>query len=146
MKWLDGSFIIDESKIDELEKQEYLKLAFVNLREGKPLQIEVAQDTGRVRILTDNMETAGDLVQDLCLFMDIQTDIPSVAEFPFEMENLKEILSNINNYNEIRMRLTADMADSIKNAKTFVVKAEDARILSQMYWKCSKLLLLTCGV
>nr|BAJ93985.1 predicted protein [Hordeum vulgare subsp. vulgare] len=132
VKWLDSSFIIDESKVDELEKQEALKLAFVNLREGKPLQIEVSQDTGRVKLFTDNMETAGDMIQDLCLFMDIQTDITSVAEFPLEMENLKEVLSKINNYNEIRMRLTADMADSIKNAKTFVVKAEDARILSQM--------------
>lgn len=77
------------------------------------------------------MEVAGDIIQDLCSFMNIQ-ELESYADFPKEMEELKDVIKKVNDYNEVRLHLAADMAEAIRNAKIFVVKAEDARILGDM--------------
>ena len=38
----------------------------------------------------------------------------------------------VDEYNAIRLKLTAEMADSSNVVKTLVIKAEDARILGDM--------------
>jgi hypothetical protein len=125
-------FIIDEKIQQQLEKQDSLDVAFVNLYDGKPLILNIhTQTEGKLLIRTDSMEVAGDIVQDLCSFINVQ-DLESLAEFPVEMEELKTVIKKVNDYNEVRLHLAADMAESIRNAKTFIVKAEDARILGDM--------------
>lgn len=125
-------FILDEKTQENLEKQEVLDISFINLYDSKPLILNIhSQTDGKILIRTDNMEVAGDLVQDLCSFMNIQ-DMESHAEFPQEMEELKGLIKKVNDYNDARLHLVADMAESIRNAKTFVVKAEDSRILGDM--------------
>ncbi len=115
-----------------MEKQEVLDIGFINLYDSKPLIMHIhTQTDGKVLIRTDNMEVAGDIVQDICNFMNI-SDLESNAEFPVEMEELKGLIKKVQDFNEVRLHLAADMADQIRNAKTFVVKAEDARILGDM--------------
>jgi Bardet-Biedl syndrome 2 protein len=130
---MSQSFIIDEKVQEQLEKQDQMDLAFINLADGKPLILNLyAQTEGKIMIRTDNMEVAGDVIQDLCSFMNI-AEMESTADFPIEMEDLKGVIKKVNDFNEVRLHLAADMADSIRNAKTFIVKAEDARILGDMY-------------
>jgi Bardet-Biedl syndrome 2 protein len=57
----------------------------------------------------------------------------SIAYFPAEMKTFHDALDKVNDYNETRTKLTAEMADSSNLIKTLVIKAEDARILNQMY-------------
>ena len=42
------------------------------------------------------------------------------------------MLLKVDEYNATRLQLTAEMADSSQQAKTLVIKAEDARILGDI--------------
>ncbi len=133
MRWISQSFIVDEKVLENFEKESSaLNIAFINLYDGKPLIIDInTQADGKVLIKTDSMDVAGDIVQDLCSIMNI-SDLDSNADFPKEMEELKVVIKKVNDFNEVRLHLAADMAEAIRNAKVFVVKAEDARILGDM--------------
>jgi Bardet-Biedl syndrome 2 protein len=132
VKWLDQGFILPEGTVDQLEKQDHIDVQFVDLSDQKSMQFIFAGHTeGKIIIKSDSLETAGDMVQDLCSFMNIQ-ELESVADFPVEMEELKSVIKKVNDFNEVRLHLTADMAESVRNAKTFIVRAEDARILGDM--------------
>jgi len=48
----------------------------------------------QVCIRTDNMELAGDIVQELCDFLNV-TEMPSTADFPLEFEALQTILTMV---------------------------------------------------
>lgn len=82
-------------------------------------------------VRTADMETAGDIIQDLVSFMSLK-DLESVADFPDEINNLKRIFKEVEDYNAARLHITGDIADAVGNVKTFIVKAEDARLLSDM--------------
>merc|ERR1711865_479168 len=59
-------------------------------------------------------------------------ELESIANFPEEMEKFKGVLLRVDEYNEVRLRLTAEMADSSNLVKALIVKAEDYRMLSDM--------------
>uniref|UniRef100_A0A7S0L2Q7 Bardet-Biedl syndrome 2 protein homolog n=1 Tax=Coccolithus braarudii TaxID=221442 RepID=A0A7S0L2Q7_9EUKA len=113
-------------------KEDDLEQGFVSLRDGQPLWIRMTSEVGcTVQIHTEDMELAGEVLQDLCSSLGI-TELESVAEFPLEMEKFREVLLKVDEYNAARLRLTAEMADSSNQAKTLVIKAEDARLLGDM--------------
>ena len=82
-------------------------------------------------IRTDNLEVAGDFVQELCTGLGI-TELESTADFPYDMEEFRNVLVKVDEHNAVRLRLTAEVADSSNAVKSFVIKAEDARILTDM--------------
>lgn len=84
------------------------------------------RQSGLVSIRTDDMETAGEMVQDLAGFLQV-SDLESSANFPAEMEKFQETLTKVDEYNAVRMKLTAEMADSANLVKALIVKAEDYR-------------------
>merc|ERR1719326_2390052 len=86
---------------------------------------------GKVTIKSDDLEVAGDIVQDLCTYLQI-TELESTADFPDEMEKFKSVLMKVDEYNAVRLKLTAEMADSSNLVKALIVKAEDYRMLSDM--------------
>merc|ERR1719389_1109996 len=86
---------------------------------------------GKITIRTDNMEVAGDIIQDFCAALQID-ELESTASFPEEMEKFKSVLMKVDEYNAVRLRLTAEMADSSNLVKALIVKAEDYRMLSDM--------------
>merc|ERR1712157_588091 len=49
-----------------------------------------------------------------------------------EMEKFKHVLMKVDEYNAVRLKLTAEMADSANLVKALIVKAEDYRMLSDM--------------
>ena len=75
------------------------------------------------------MGIVGNLVQDLFAFLKVG-DIASVADFPAEMQKLKHVLDDVEQYTATRQHLTAEMADSSHTIKTQVIRSEDARILA----------------
>ena len=82
-------------------------------------------------IRADSMEAAGDFVQEMCAKLDID-ELESVVDFPDDVEVFGEVLDRVDDRNAARSRLVADVADGSNAVKTFVIKAEDARILGDM--------------
>lgn len=77
------------------------------------------------------MDMAGEMVTDLAAYLGIM-DLTSVADFPKAMEDFKGVLEKVEEYNQTRLRMNADMADSTNMIKQLLIKAEDARILGDM--------------
>ncbi|KAJ4460589.1 putative Bardet-Biedl syndrome 2 protein [Paratrimastix pyriformis] len=116
------------------ENPDRIDLLFSALGKGDPLGLVVAPAEGgsyQVTIRTDDMELAGDLVQDLCQFLQ-RAELDSLADFPTEMERFQKVLQKVLEFNALRLKLTADMADGSNLVKALVVKAEDARLLGNM--------------
>jgi Bardet-Biedl syndrome 2 protein len=84
-----------------------------------------------VTIKTDNMDLAGDIIQALCVFLKIE-DLQVTADFPDEMDKLKDVLVKVDEYHAVRQKLTAEMADHSNLIRSLVVRAEDARIMGDM--------------
>eukprot|EP01116_Phalansterium_solitarium_P000261 TRINITY_DN10162_c0_g1_i1.p1 TRINITY_DN10162_c0_g1~~TRINITY_DN10162_c0_g1_i1.p1 ORF type:complete len:808 (+),score=333.31 TRINITY_DN10162_c0_g1_i1:386-2809(+) len=100
---------------------------FVSLRTGSPLRISVRD--AKMTIRTDDVEAAGDIIQDLCECLSIDS-LESTAYFPEELNLFHDALSKVTDFNAVRAKLTSEMADSSNLIKMLVVKAEDARILA----------------
>jgi Bardet-Biedl syndrome 2 protein len=77
------------------------------------------------------MGLAGDVVQDLCHALDV-SELETECDFPDEFEELGKTLDAVTELNALRMRLTAEMADSTNEVKALIIRAEDARMLGDM--------------
>lgn len=128
-----------QTAFNMLQRQEFSSndsfflACFKNVKNDEALIIELTPDgkNSKVYIKTDNMELAGDIVQDLCRYLKIG-DLESVAEFANDMNEFKVVLSHVEEYNATRLRLSAEIADQANVVKTMVIKAEDARILNDV--------------
>jgi Ciliary BBSome complex subunit 2, C-terminal len=75
------------------------------------------------------------------------SELESVAEFPHEMAAFKTVLSSVTEYNSLRMKLTADMADSAQRVKALVIKVSAAQrysVYTALY--LTKVLLLCTSI
>eukprot|EP00736_Rhodelphis_marinus_P001569 Rmarinus@m.8620 len=128
--WMNGAFNFHYQTRGN-EKSIVIKFKF--LRDSQaPLHIRIrVKGVCEVEILTADMEVAGEIVQDLCAFLDI-SELQSEADFPAEMESFRDVLLKVDEYNAVRLKLTADMADATNLVKQLVIKAEDARLLGDM--------------
>ena len=48
----------------------------------------------QVTLHTDDMDLAGDIIQNMCMFLN-KEDLQSTADFPQQMEHLKEVLVKV---------------------------------------------------
>ena len=128
-KWIAHTF--QASGVKD-ETGESILQAFVSLRDGRPLWLRMTPDAGGTfHVLTEDIELAGEVLQDLCNTLQV-VELESLAEFPAEMEAFRAVLLRVDEFNAARLQLTAEMADQSNNAKTMVIKAEDARILGDI--------------
>ena len=105
---------------------------FISLRNQNILTIDMSTENGgRMEIRTNSIELAGDIVQDLSSNLEIK-ELKSTADFTSELEDFNKVLMKVDGYNAVRIRLTMEMADSSQIVKALVIRAEDARILSEM--------------
>merc|ERR1719424_1786346 len=118
--WLKATFNVEVPNAESS-----LSVGFTSLRDGKALWLILTpKDGGTMQVLTEDMELAGEVLQDLCTFLQI-SELESVAEFPAEMETFRAVLLRVDDYNAARIKMTAEMADSSNLAKTLVIKARD---------------------
>lgn len=108
-----------------------LQVRFLCLRNGLKVLFASGGQGGEVGIRCDDIDVTGDFVQDLATKLNI-TELSSVADFPVEFDAFREVLVKVEEYNQVRMKLTAEMADSTQFVKSLVIKAEDSRILGDM--------------
>lgn len=64
------------------------------------------------------MELAGDIIQDIAKFFKI-TELESAVNFPQELEAFEDVLKRVAEYNSLRVRMSADMADDSQRVKVF---------------------------
>lgn len=59
-------------------------------------------------------------------------DLATVANFPRQMEDLRNILKQVDELQKVRQQLTAEMADNSGVIGNLVVRAEDARMMNHV--------------
>lgn len=76
----------------------------------------------------DSVQLAARLVQDMAQVFGISA-LTCEADFPKDLETLRQLLAQVADYNANRVKLSTDMADMCNMVKERVVKAEDCRII-----------------
>jgi Bardet-Biedl syndrome 2 protein len=137
MMWISRAFYL--GNIGDLPKHlSGVDMSFKNIREeGKDLRLTMQGSEGGVMtIACDDMELAGDIVQDMCATLKIKT-LEAEADFQSEEKEFLKVLDEINDYKSIAKKLSAEIADSTQILKNMIVQAEDARINAAMDIMCS---------
>eukprot|EP00516_Mucochytrium_quahogii_P000978 CAMPEP_0203749128 /NCGR_PEP_ID=MMETSP0098-20131031/3800_1 /ASSEMBLY_ACC=CAM_ASM_000208 /TAXON_ID=96639 /ORGANISM=" , Strain NY0313808BC1" /LENGTH=801 /DNA_ID=CAMNT_0050638095 /DNA_START=282 /DNA_END=2684 /DNA_ORIENTATION=+ len=96
----------------------------------KEQMIEKRIDT-KVQLQCDRLDLASQIVQSLATELDI-TYLEASADFPKEMRQLEGYMNDVQEYNSIRQKLGAEMADESHYIKTLIIKGEDARMLNDI--------------
>ncbi len=68
-----------------------------------------------------------------CMCTYFYQDLEVLAEFPKHMADLRNVLSQVDEFQKVRQRLSAEMADNSGVIRNLVVRAEDARMMNDMW-------------
>jgi Bardet-Biedl syndrome 2 protein len=111
---------------NEIDNFDFLKLSLVCLRDSTPLKITFYNDSSIV-IETENIELAGNLVQSIAQFMNIQ-NLDSIASFPTTVDKFRKLFDKLQGLQESANFLRTDTSLKVNLAKMLVLRAEDAKI------------------
>ncbi|TMW68821.1 hypothetical protein Poli38472_006289 [Pythium oligandrum] len=125
--WLEQAFAITTPMQAEATAQ--IETYFKCFKDGTPLIISFTPNETIIR--TDDMQLAAELVQDMCTHL-AWRELESLADFPRQMDEFKNLLLRVDECNAIRLKLTGEMADDSNQVKNLVIRVEDARILNDM--------------
>mmetsp|Transcript_10478 Transcript_10478/g.25127 ORF Transcript_10478/g.25127 Transcript_10478/m.25127 type:complete len:701 (-) Transcript_10478:93-2195(-) len=125
--WANNAF--SPEVVPEPDSPKLSSLRLISMRTGRRLTLLL--EGGVVTLGTDDMELAGDLVQDLCQSLQVG-ELESEADFAQEMGAFQQVLQRVDELNAVRLKMTVDMADSSNIVKQLVIRAEDARMLGEM--------------
>ncbi|KAG7166018.1 Bardet-Biedl syndrome 2 protein homolog [Homarus americanus] len=127
--WINSSFLL----LEDLQADEDggLDVSFLSLRSSMPLIIQASPQC-EITVRTDDMDLAGDIMQALSNYLNLE-DLQVEADFPVELDQLGSVLERVEEYHATRQRLSAEMADHSGVIRTLVVRAEDARLMSDMH-------------
>lgn len=78
---------------EEIESDNSINLAFMALRNNKPLILKM-EVNGQMTIRTDDMDLAGNLIQSLAAYLNIP-DLQVNCDFPDEFEILEQTLIKV---------------------------------------------------
>ncbi|KAL4225721.1 Bardet-Biedl syndrome 2 protein [Mactra antiquata] len=126
--WINQNFLLQEDV--QCDSDGNVNFAFMSLRGSGPFHFKM-DVSGTVTLKTDDMDLAGDIVQTLASFLNID-DLQTTIDYPEEMEKLRETLVKVDEYHAVRQKLTAEMADHSNLIRSLVVRAEDARLMGDM--------------
>ncbi|GFG30618.1 hypothetical protein Cfor_05179 [Coptotermes formosanus] len=125
--WINQNFLL----LTDYEVEGDLNTTFLSLRDN--VEVTLSMDSnGQMSVITHNMALAGDIIQSLATFLNLQELQVVTANFPEEQEKIGELLKNISALQDVRLRLGAEMADHSGLIRSLVVRAEDARLLDDM--------------
>ncbi|KAF4656304.1 Bardet-Biedl syndrome 2 protein [Perkinsus olseni] len=129
--WIRESFLMaDWPKTLKEGSGEFLKVAFVSCRKARSadeeaLGLEIAMKVdGSVSITTDCMQLAADVIQHLCCFLKV-TELEASCRATAEVE---QAMLLVDEYDDLRQKLMADMAESARAVKELLVRMEDLRL------------------
>lgn len=90
--------------------------------------------SGSFTIRTNSMEIAGQVVQSLAVEYLNLPDLSSTVDFPGEIENLKKLITKVEEMQSVRASIDADIAENSVAVRSLVVRSEDARLLREWYF------------
>eukprot|EP00095_Tigriopus_kingsejongensis_P005469 maker-scaffold865_size87005-snap-gene-0.23 protein:Tk05469 transcript:maker-scaffold865_size87005-snap-gene-0.23-mRNA-1 annotation:"bardet-biedl syndrome 2 protein homolog" len=127
--WLNQTFLMGDDL--EPDSNGILTLAFSSLRvKNQELHIQMKPD-GTFKILCDNMDICGDMIQSLAEYLAVD-DLKSSCDFPLELGKMENLLEKAEELQSVRQRLSAEMADNSGMIRTLIVRAEDSRLMLDM--------------
>jgi len=134
LKWISKSFAVQNATYDEYGDS--FSIPFISLRNKDTTVVLQRESTGGSKNATytiwcDDMDLAGELIQHMANSTGVST-LACTCDFVHEMEEFQGVLQQVEDYNSIRLKLTAEMADNSGLVKNLVIKAEDSRILGDM--------------
>ncbi|KAG1682561.1 Bardet-Biedl syndrome 2 [Nymphon striatum] len=134
--WINHSFLL----MEDIEASNNINVTFLCIRTSSPLII-IMESSGDMMIRVDDIDVAGDLIQSLAQFLNIE-DLQVVADFPEEFDNITNLINNVTEIQSARQQLSADMADNSAIIRGYIVRAEDSRLMSDIYQgsECSRVI------
>ncbi|OQR96281.1 bardet-Biedl syndrome 2 protein [Achlya hypogyna] len=123
--WLKSAFLVSDPIEDGATHEHY----FRHMSGSMDLAIVVTPTDSYIHV--DDMAMAAEIIQDLCSYLQIE-ELPSIADFPKQMAEFRDLLVRVDDCNSIRLKLTGEMADDSNQIKNLVIRAEDARLLNDM--------------
>lgn len=133
--WAQKVFNLEDAKQDHvISKTDSLDFMLLHVRNNAQLIVQARSESDGtlIQISYDDLETVGDMVQDLCTFIKVTELKPESIDFPSEKQKALELVENISEYDKLRNHFSANIAESVNNAKVFVVKAEFSLMLGDM--------------
>lgn len=126
--WINRNFLLNKA----LDSSTYSELAlyFLSLRDGKELAI-LMDPSGKVTIQTDNIVLAGDLIQSLATYLNVE-QLKSIAHYPREEENCAGLLEKLRDLEMVKRRLNVDLSNKSSLIRNLIVRGEDARLLNDL--------------
>ncbi|CAF0848460.1 unnamed protein product [Rotaria sp. Silwood1] len=127
LAWINHDFLLAQEYAPNAAS---LYVTFLAVRNDSKLIIKMQQN-GQVTIQTDDMELAGNIVQSMGKFLNIE-DLQTTGDFPQELEMLQKVFTQIEEYQVARQRISSDMAEHANIIRSFLIRAEDARLLGDI--------------
>lgn len=82
--------------------------------------------------MTHELELAGNVLQDLCSYFQLN-ESETVITYPEIVEELTVLIQRIEKLDNVRNQFSINMAEIITFIKDIFVRAEDNRLLENMY-------------
>lgn len=128
MLWINRNFLL-QNAID-INTNTDLKLYMISLRDGKEVAIYM-DASGKVTIETDNITLAGDLIQSLASYLNLD-HLKSTADFPLEEQRCVELLEKLQDLESVKRKLNMDLGDKSSLIRNLIIRSEDARLLNDL--------------
>ncbi|XP_076802841.1 BBSome complex member BBS2-like [Clavelina lepadiformis] len=119
--WFNENFLLKQ----ELTCDDLLEVHLLALR-GGDCSFKMDQ-SGQIEITTDNLELAGDFIQSLASFLNLE-HLQTTAHIPMHLKRLEELIETVDNLHVVTQKLAAEMTDHSNLIRSLVVRAEDARL------------------
>jgi len=135
--WLENSFVCDRAVLAATttvtgtpnSATSTLAIGAIHVASKASVAISMGEEgPGVVKISTDDIELAADLVQDLMSWFGL-ADCDCVCDFPTVFNQLEKLMDEVGAYNATRNRISVDLAAAALDIKTLTVLTEDARLL-----------------
>lgn len=127
--WIEENFNIHKDELVKFIAGDYYDIRFMSLRTDKILQIFMRDN--EIRILTDEIELAGNIFQDLCVFFKVD-HLETTINFPDNVQALDATCKRIQKHDNMRNNYNINMTDIISRIKELFVRAEDSRLMDDI--------------
>ncbi|XP_050077103.1 Bardet-Biedl syndrome 2 protein homolog [Anopheles maculipalpis] len=125
--WVNQNFLLPsdiEYMTSDADATE-LKLNLISLRTAKSVCLHFSYD-GKTRFYTEDIGLAGDLVQSLVQFLNID-NMNSTACFPAVNEEVRELFQKLQGLQDTEKQINSEIVEHINQIKSHLIRAEDAR-------------------
>lgn len=126
-QWCQKSFLV---QCEALESDSF-SMTLLCLRDCSLLRMSLTTVSNEFTVETDDITLAGEIIQSLVADFLAFTELRSQAHFPREVDQLKGLVSRVEEIQSVRQQLGADIAENSVKVRNLVIQSEDARLLQE---------------